>query len=182
MTCDVDLVGERVALGPVRSELSPLFGRWLNDPEVAWNVYGEPPGRSLDEVRRWLDSFLADPATRVWLLSRIDEQRAIGLVALSGIDDTARSAEFRTLIGEARDRGHGFGRESTELVVRHGFEDLGLHEIHLHVFAYNAAGMRLYERLGFREVSRRPMPNERDGFRWDEIRMSLVRPGPRARR
>jgi len=174
----------RVALGPVRDELYPLFVQWLNDPEVAWNVYGEFEPRQLEGVRAWLEGFRTDPATRLWLISRVDEARPIGLVALSEIDDATRSAEFRTLIGEARDRGQGFGQESSEVVLRQGFEDLGLHEIHLVVYGYNAAGIRLYERLGFREVARGPMDVERDGQRWDEIRMSLVRPRehPRASR
>ena len=39
-TARYDIVGERVALGPVRRELYPLHQAWLNDPEVAWNVLG----------------------------------------------------------------------------------------------------------------------------------------------
>lgn len=181
LTAEFELVGERVALGPVREELYPLFVHWLNDPEVVWNVFGEFEDRPLEAVRGWLEPFRTDPATRVWLISRVDEARPIGLAALSEIDDAKRSAEFRTLIGEGRDRGQGFGQESSELVLRQGFEDLGLHEIHLVVYGYNAAGIRLYERLGFREVAREPMDVERDGRRWDEIRMSLVRPGSRPR-
>jgi RimJ/RimL family protein N-acetyltransferase len=181
MTAEFELVGTRVALGPVREELYPLFVRWINDPEVGWNVFGEFEDRPLEAVRGWLEGFRTDPATRVWLISRVDEARPIGLAALSEIDHATRSAEFRTLIGEARDRGQGFGRESSELVLRRGFEDLGLHEIHLVVYGYNAAGIRLYERLGFREVAREPMEIERDGRRWDEIRMTLVRPRSRPR-
>ena len=36
--------------------------------------------------------------------------------------------------------------------------------------------MRLYERLGFREVERHPMQHERDGRRWDVIRMARQAP------
>lgn len=166
------ITGDRVALGPVRRELYPLHVTWLNDPEVAWNVFGAPVQRSFEEERDWIEAFLADPASRLWLIYRLDEGRPIGLAALTEIDLPPGSATFRTLIGEARDRGQGFGRESSELILRHAFEDLGLREIRLDVFGYNAAGIRLYQRLGFHEVDRRPMPIDRDGRRWDAIRMT----------
>jgi RimJ/RimL family protein N-acetyltransferase len=166
------IVGRRVALGPVRRELYPLHVQWLNDPEVAWNVFGQPIRRTFEEESAWIDAFLADPGSRLWLIYRLDEARPIGLSALTEIDVVPGTATFRTLIGEARDRGQGFGRESSELILRHGFEDLGLREIRLDVYGYNEAGRRLYERLGFREIDRRPMQTERDGRRWDLIRMA----------
>ena len=61
-------------------------------------------------------------------------------------------------------------------MLRFGFEELGLREIRLNVYGYNAAGLRLYERLGFREVERHHMKTERDGRRWDVIRMTRTRP------
>ena len=175
-TASYEIVGERVALGPVRRELYPLHQAWLNDPEVAWNVLGAPVKRSYEEERDWIDAFLAEQANRLWLLYRTDEARPIGLAALTEVGIPEGAATFRMLIGDARDRGQGFGRESSELVLRFAFEELGLREIGLNVYAFNAAGLRLYERLGFREVDRHPMQTERDGRRWDVIRMTLARP------
>jgi hypothetical protein len=42
----LNIAGERVALGPLRAELSPLYGRWINDFLHA--KFAEHP----DEVRR----------------------------------------------------------------------------------------------------------------------------------
>jgi RimJ/RimL family protein N-acetyltransferase len=175
-TARYEIGGSRVALGPVRRELYPLHVTWLNDPEVAWNVFGAPVQRSFEEERAWIDQYRADPMTRLWLMYRLDEARPVGLAALTEIDVVPGTATFRTLIGDARDRGHGFGGESSELVLRHAFADLGLREIRLDVFGYNAAAIHLYERLGFREVERKPMQHEREGRRWDVIRMTLSRP------
>ena len=139
-------------------------------------MLGAPVKRSYEEERDWIDGFLAEPSNRLWLMYRTDEARPIGLAALTEVGIPEGSATFRTLIGDARDRGHGFGRESSELVLRYAFEELGLQEIRLDVYGYNAAGLRLYERLGFREVERHPMKIERDGRRWDVIRMTRTRP------
>ena len=62
------------------------------------------------------------------------------------------------------------------LVGACGFGQPILSGIRLDVFGYNAAAIHLYERLGFREVERKPMKHERDGRRWDVIRMALSRP------
>ncbi len=170
---DYEIVGTRVALGPVRRALYPLHQAWLNDPEVAWNVFGEPITRSYEDERDWIDAFLAEPSNRLWLIYRTDESRPIGLTALTEVDVGGSSAAtFRTLIGAAKDRGRGFGNEASELVLRYAFGELGLREVRLDVYGFNAAGLRLYERLGFREVGRHPMKTERDGRRWDVIRMT----------
>ena len=48
------IVGERVALGPLRPDLFPLHHGWVNDPDVAWNVFGRVESRSLAEESAWL--------------------------------------------------------------------------------------------------------------------------------
>ena len=110
-TAHYEIIGERVALGPVRPELYPLHHTWLNDPEVAWNVLGAPVRWPYADVRAWTEAFSANPNNRQWLIYRTDESRPIGAAALTEIDLGARTATFRTLIGSARDRGKGFGRE-----------------------------------------------------------------------
>ena len=51
---------------------------WLNDPEVAWNVFGAAVQRSFEDERAWIEQYLADPMTRLWLIYRLDEARPIG--------------------------------------------------------------------------------------------------------
>jgi RimJ/RimL family protein N-acetyltransferase len=124
-----DLVGERVALGPLRPELFALHHAWVNDPEVGWNVFGAPQSRTFEEERDWLVREPAKPDNRFWLVYRTDEHRPIGVASLTEIDRDAGSAMFRILIGAAGDRGHGFGTEATRQVLDYGFRELGLREV-----------------------------------------------------
>lgn len=39
----LNVVGERVALGPLREDLLPLYGRWINDFGTI-RMLGVPPG------------------------------------------------------------------------------------------------------------------------------------------
>jgi RimJ/RimL family protein N-acetyltransferase len=162
------LRGDRVALGPLRRELYPLHVRWVNDPEVGWNVFGGPQQRSLEQEAAWLDAESAKPGNAFFLIYRHEDHgwRPIGVTSLTEIDPGASRATFRILIGDAADRGRGLGREAARLVLDHAFGTLELKTIALHVFDFNVAARRLYEALGFREVrtgARRTFPGGRRG-------------------
>jgi predicted alpha/beta superfamily hydrolase/RimJ/RimL family protein N-acetyltransferase len=169
------VVGERVALGPLRRELYPLHAAWVNDPDVAWNVFGRHEPRSEAEESAWLDREDARDDTRLFLIYRLDEERPIGLSTLTDIGSPPGTGTFRISIGAARDRGKGFGEEASRLVIDHAFAVLGLKRLVLDVFEYNLPAQRLYARLGFAEFDRRRDRIHRDGRTWDAIKMALDR-------
>jgi len=167
-TPELSMRGDRVGLGPLRRDLYPLHVRWVNDPEVGWNVFGGPQERSLEDEGAWLDAESAKSDSVFFLIHAREDGgwRPIGVTSLTEIDPVARSATFRMLIGDPTDRGRGLGREAARLVLDHGFGTLGLETISLHVFDFNRVARRLYESLGFREVrrgARRPLPAGRFG-------------------
>lgn len=170
----VTIFGERTALGPLRPELYPLHTRWVNDTEVGWNVFGLPQTRTLQQESEWLDAELQDPHSVYFLIYAQDRWRAIGVTSLTAIDFRRGTATFRMLIGDAADRGVGFGTEVTRLMLDHAFNVLGLHNVMLNVFAFNPAGIRAYGKAGFREIGRRRECVPRDGKLWDEVFMECL--------
>lgn len=170
----VTIFGERVALGPLRPDLYPLHTRWVNDTEVGWNVFGLPQTRTLQQESEWLDAELQDPHSLYFLIYAQDRWRPIGVTSLIEIDFRRGTATFRILIGDAADRGKGYGTEVTRLILDHAFNVLGLHNIMLKVFGFNAAGQRAYAKAGFREIGRRRECVPRDGKLWDEVFMECL--------
>ena len=170
------MVGERVALGPVRPELYPLHVEWLNDPEVAWNIFGRHEPRSEADEIAWLEHERSLPDARLFLVYRMDGARPIGLTSLTEIGTPPGTATFRILLGAEADRGKGLGEEVSRLMLRHAFADFGVDRVTLDVFEYNHAARRLYARLGFRETGRRRDRIHREGATWDVIRMAMDRP------
>jgi predicted alpha/beta superfamily hydrolase/RimJ/RimL family protein N-acetyltransferase len=170
------MVGERVALGPLRPELFPLHVEWLNDPEVAWGIFGRHEPRSDADETAWLEAERSKPDSRLFLVHRREDGRPIGLTSLTEIGTPPGTATFRILLGAAGDRGQGLGEEVSRLMLRHAFADLGMDRVALDVFEYNVAARRLYGRLGFRETGRRRDRIHRDGATWDVILMALDRP------
>jgi RimJ/RimL family protein N-acetyltransferase len=71
--------------------------------------------------------------------------------------------------------GKGHGTEATRLVLGHAFDTLNLNRVWLHVYEYNEAGLRLYQKVGFRTEGRLREDNVRDGRYRDTLVMAVLR-------
>ena len=68
-------------------------------------------------------------------------------------------------------------REVLPVLVRHGFEVLGLHRMEARIDPGNVASIKLVERLGFkREAAFRERTLNADGTREDLLLFGLLRP------
>lgn len=93
-----------------------------------------------------------------------------------------RNAEFFILLGEDG-RGRGLGTEATRLTLDYALHITNLANVHLSVLAPNVAGVRAYERAGFRRIGSRRQSGYWLGGRCDEVLMDAVPidfPGPSA--
>jgi RimJ/RimL family protein N-acetyltransferase len=147
---DVALLhGDVVVLAPLREEDSPLLFKWINDPElVTLSAPFRPISRRAHDA--WFTGVQQRPDTRIFGIRLRDGDRLAGSCQLHSIHPSHRSAELQIRIGADDVRGRGIGTEATQLLVRHGFEQLDLHRIYLHVFETNEPAKRLYRRVGFR--------------------------------
>jgi diamine N-acetyltransferase len=169
----VNIVGERVALGPHRRDLLPTYHRWINDFRALRTLGAVAPGpTTMEQEVRWYES---QPATEVrFTVYERATWRPIGTSALHGIDLRNRTAGFGIFIGEPEARGKGYGTEVTRLTLDYAFTALGLHSVMLTVAEFNLAGQRAYARAGFREFGRRRQCRWLAGKLWDDIYMDCL--------
>lgn len=92
----------------------------------------------------WLYEFLQKPGTSCYAVEEDGDLIGFTILAKTGEKD----AEFRIAL-RADKTGLGLGASITRMTLRKGFEDLGLHRIHLIVRKNNMRGIKLYQRLGF---------------------------------
>lgn len=150
----LNLIGERVALGPLTVEHAPAICRWYNDYETM-RYWGYLPGpRTLDHARQHFqpDGFFGSATTAAFAVYATSSRALVGMAGIFQIDHVNRTAELFAMIGEARHRGNGFGTEATRLVLDHAFVALGLSNIILRVVTTNVGGIRAYEKAGFRPI------------------------------
>ena len=169
----VNIVGELVALGPLRRELLPLYQRWINDFGAIRNM-GTPRPLTHEQEVAWYDRAATATDECEFTIYELATWRPVGNTGLHRIDHRNRTAEFGIIIGEADCRGKGYGTEAARLMLDYGFTALGLFNVMLRVHAFNLAGQRAYQKAGFREWGRRRHCLFMGGRWWDEVYMDCL--------
>jgi len=152
----VTLVGERVALGPAHKGLLPLLWKWESDLELS-ALTGDPARPLTPEgIEQLYERYYskAGPDSAMFVIYERSTMRPIGTAGMMAINHQHRTAELGIGIGERDCRGKGYGTEATRLTLDYAFNALGLHNVMLRVFGYNARAIRTYLRAGFREIGR----------------------------
>ena len=170
----VNVVGDRVALGPLRRDLLPLYQRWINDFATTRTLAIPSGPMTWEQEEAWFNRAATAEADVTFTIYERATWRPIGNTGLHAVGYRHRTAEIGILIGEADCRGKGYGTETVRLLLDYGFTALGLHNVMLRVFAYNLAGQRAYQKAGLREFGRRRQAQFMGGRLWDVIYMECL--------
>jgi diamine N-acetyltransferase len=175
---DLIVVGERVALGPMRRDLAETYARWVNDLEVRHGL--QFAGLMTPQTEEtFLDDLMKEmaerqPAAAHFTIYDREDGEPVGTTSLMEVNHFLGRARFGILLGERR--GRGLGGEATRLVLDWGFTVLGLHNVVLEVMPWNERAIRAYERAGFRRVGVRRGALISMGERYDELLMDAIAP------
>lgn len=126
--------------------------RWFHEKEFVDLVGSYLQPVSMAKYREGFDKLLmsCDGKTRVFLSIILKSSGAyIGNISLDGIDQYERKAAFGIFIGERRYRGKGYAIEAARLLLRFGFEDMGLRRIESSTHELNECSQALHQKLGF---------------------------------
>ncbi len=174
-------VGRSIYFRPLEKADAPLVQGWFNDPEVTRHLLIHRP-ISLAGEEAFLEG-LANSETDVAVMIVVrDTDRPIGTTALHLEAGPHRQARFGIALGARDEWGKGYGTEATALLVEYAFATLNLHRVWLHVFDYNKAGRRTYEKAGFRQEGVLRQSHFAEGRYWDCVAMAILRDEWQARR
>lgn len=170
----LNIEGDRVALGPLRRDLIPLYQKWRNDFEVQ-RTYGDTPkGYTLEDTTAWYDrAAIASDAFWFTIYERAT-LTPIGRCDLFDVVWRDQTARFGIMIGEKTFRGQGLGTETARLMLDYAFTALNLFAVWLEVDEFNMAGRRAYEKAGFKECGRWRGATLMNGQRYDRILMDAI--------
>lgn len=172
----LNIVGEKVALGPAHRDHLPLLNRWDNDFTAFF--LGGNVLRPITEGGT--EGFLAStlkgetPGHIFFIIYEYASLRPIGWTDLRHVDAKNGTAEFGILIGEPDCRGKGCGTEATRLVLDYGFTVENLHNIVLDTASHNERAIRAYTRAGFRIIGRRRQALCWGNTRYDSVLMDCL--------
>jgi RimJ/RimL family protein N-acetyltransferase len=133
----------------LESDLAALH-RWYQTPELWDHLVGDFTPRGEAEAVAYMRLWL-QPSTRELRLAivRGDDGALLGMAALAPIDPAEGEAEFHIFLGEASERGRGYGRAATAAMLARAFDELALWRVRLKVLRGNEPALRVYAALGF---------------------------------
>lgn len=171
----INIVGEKIALGPWTRELVPLLYRWQNDFDVTRTRGSQFRNRTLAAVESGYErDSQGGPDYVDFALYERPTLQPIGWASLERISYFDRTAMYAVTIGEKECWGRGYGTETSRLLLNYGFTCLGLHNIWLTVFSFNERGYRAYQRAGFKEFGRWRQAHRAGGKAYDVIYMDCL--------
>ena len=156
--CDGD-ADVRFSLG-TNAEIAEMYG--INKDDI------KPMTR--EGAARWRQSFAERP--NAWVIE-INGAFA-GEIRLDNVNLQDRRATMAIGISNPSLLGRGFGTEAITLLLRHAFEEMGLHRIGIRVLAYNKRAICAYEKCGFTIEGRERETAYVNGSWHDDIMMGLL--------
>lgn len=144
---------ERLSLRPLTAADLDDVHAYYSRPDVARYLYWEPRDREQTEER--LAAYAGWSALEQegdgMVLAAVPREvgRVVGQVSLQWSSEEHRQGEIGFVFNPAY-HGRGLAREAALVLLRLGFEDLGLHRVVGRCDARNLASARLMQRLGMR--------------------------------
>lgn len=166
--------GQRIVLRTMEeSDATERYASWLNDPEV--NRFLATKSATMEELRAYITQKNSQKDAVLFGVFLKDNGAHIGTVKLEPLELTKKQATIAVMIGDKSCWGKGYAGEAMQLLIEWCFTELGCTEVNLGVVAKNAAAIRTYEKLGFRETRRDPGYVQYGDEVHDQVWMALKR-------
>jgi RimJ/RimL family protein N-acetyltransferase len=163
--------GKLVRLRAIEEDDLPSIHDMFNDPEVQRTISVNWP-EPLAGTQQWWEGSRANPTTANFAIETVAGE-LVGVCGLEGIDGAVRSAGLGIWIGKPHwDR--GYGTDAVRTLCRFGFREMNLQRVGLAVYDNNPRGVRVYEKIGFKEEGRRRRAHFVEGHHVDVIVMGLL--------
>ena len=168
------LVGDKIYLSPIRMEDAPKYTEWLADMATAERIGNACNLMSEDSERQWVVDQTTGGAYQFGIIRREDDV-LMGNCGIFDISGVHRFATVGLFIGEASNRGKGYGAEALRLMLMYAFDYLNLNSVMLTVYDFNENAIACYKKVGFRECGRRRQAYFSGGSYHDRVEMDILR-------
>lgn len=159
-------------------EMSKAFPRWNRNSEYLRLLNSSArPMLSPKAALKWMEEEAAEmsPASYYFSIRTLAEDKLIGELGLDVVNWPGRDAFVGLGIGETEYWSKGYGTDVMNVLLRFAFTEINLRRVTLTVFEYNPRAIRSYEKAGFRHEGRKRQLLNREGKRWDELYMGILR-------
>lgn len=170
----IPLAGKHIKLRAVEPSDLDILYKWENDP-ANWLVSNTTAPFSRHVLRKYLENAHLDIYEARQLRLMIERLPAegldddiIGIIDLFDFDPLYMRAGIGILIASEEDRNRGLATEALTILIDHAFRNLRLHQVYCYISEDNAASLKLFRKLGFRETGRQA-DWIRSGDKWLDV-------------
>ena len=175
--------------GKMIGSLHPLTKDSIDDPEqirllAEFREKANPffPSQfqvTLEGTRRWCDKLLYQVEDRILFWVETDEGgrsgrgERVGHIGLYRFDWEKRACEIDNIVRGKEDAAPGIISDAIRAMLHWSFEELEMETSYLRVVSDNPRAIRMYEKLGYREIQRVPLrriEEDNGNIHWDEVR------------
>jgi RimJ/RimL family protein N-acetyltransferase len=159
-------------------EMSQAFTRWNSNSEYFRLLNSSArPMYSAKSMVKWMEEEVGEMSLDSYYFSirTLAEDKLIGEIGLDIVNWAGRDAFVGLGIGETEYWSKGYGTDGMNVLLRFAFMEINLRRVSLGVFEYNPRAIRSYEKAGFRHEGRLRRLLNREGRRWDNLFMGILR-------
>lgn len=125
---------------------------WLRDTNNNQFIQTARKDYQYTELVEYINLKNGDPNSLLFGIFVKRNRKLIGTIKLEPIDLERRYSWVGIMIGDVDSRGHGFGYESMNAILKYAQNNLKLNQIFLGVNKNNEIALKLYKKMGFRIV------------------------------
>ncbi|MCC7450706.1 MAG: GNAT family N-acetyltransferase [Anaerolineae bacterium] len=177
MISDNLFTGKLVRLCAPHPDDKDALARWSQDSEFGRLLDSDParPRPPDFYVEDDKDKQRREARRFEFRVRTLGDDKLIGFTELS-IDWSNQVGWLGIGIGDRDYWGKGYGSDALRLTVNYAFRELNVYRVSLGVFSYNTRAIRAYEKAGFTREGVLRCTLYRDGQRYDEYVMGILRP------
>lgn len=171
------LFGDEIHLSIVVDTDIETIWSWMQDDTTLRLLNSIPAAPwTMESVSEWVKR-VNDSKTDYLFGIRCNENgELIGYVEIDGIQWENRTCGMSYMIGDADQRGKGFGYQAVKIGLDFAFLELDLFRVQILVFDYNQVSLKLANKLGFVKEGKFRKHIARDGQRYDMHLFGLLQP------
>jgi RimJ/RimL family protein N-acetyltransferase len=170
------LRGKRVLLRAFTRDDLARLAAFNNDVEVELAGGGDPPfPQSLERLQAEFDRNAGNGGRDGMQFAIETQGKFIGQCALFNVDQVGMTCELGITIGDKEYWGHGYGRETVQILLYYAFTLQNFRKVWLKVLGRNERAQRSYAACGFTEEGRLRAQVWSGGEYDDLVHMGILR-------
>ena len=169
--------GDIVTLRSVElSDLDSIMEHWNNLKLRQYLYFFLPMSR--EEEKDWIQNTWKrrqEGTDFIFAIEHKETKEFLGTCGLSGLNYINQKAELGIAIHAEKNWGKGYGTDAMKVLMKFGFNYLNLHRIELRVFTHNTRAIKIYQKVGFKEIGIRREARFQNGKFHDVKLMDILR-------